>query len=318
MLNASISWIAEHAGKGINSMSVRASIMSFVLKRTIKKQMSNLQDPAAMRGAAGGGMPGSRLPVDIRTETVATESMRGEWVISDDSASDAVMLYLHGGGYIFGSPDSHRDLVWRLAKASGLRVFVLDYRLAPEHPFPAAVDDALVAYQWLLDQGIAAQKIVVAGDSAGGGLATALMVQTKTAGLAMPGQAVLISPWVDLSLSGESMALNAQQDAMLSPQALGKFAAYYLGDEDPKHPLASPLFADLTGLPPTFVMVGSNEVLCSDAQQLVANINMAGGSAEITIWNKMPHVFPLLSAIIPEGKQAIAEIAGFIRLHLDA
>jgi monoterpene epsilon-lactone hydrolase len=227
-----------------------------------------------------------------------------------------VILYFHGGGYVFGDPDSHRDIAWRLGKESGSKVLVVDYRLAPEHRFPAAVDDAAASYRWLLQQGFAPDRIAVAGDSAGGGLAVALMVTLKNLGIDLPKVAVLMSPWVDLAMTGTSMVDNAKSDVMLSPEAISIFASYYLGDTNPKAPLASPVFADLSGLPPTLVLVGSKEVLLSDSETLVEKINTAGGDARLSVWPKMPHVFPILASVIPEGKKAVLDMADFLRIHL--
>ncbi|HEY5646923.1 MAG TPA: alpha/beta hydrolase [Pseudomonadales bacterium] len=295
-------------------MSVRASIVSFVLRHTLKKQMATFEDPAVMRRHAG--LPGGRVPADVTVEPVDAGGVAAEWVYPRAHAADVAMLYLHGGGYVFGGLDSHRDIAWRLARESGIRVLVLDYRLAPEHRFPAAVEDVTAGYRWLLEQGYAADRIVVAGDSAGGGLSMALMVNLKQLGVPGPNAAVLMSPWADLAMTGASMQANAAADVMLSPEAIGKFASLYLGDGDARAPLASPVFADLSGLPPTYVIVGSHEVLRSDSETLVERITAAGGKAELKVWPNMPHVFPVLSAIIPEGRQAIGEMSAFTRSSL--
>lgn len=296
-------------------MSIRAGLISIMLRRTIKKQMAALTDPAEMREGTGGFS--SKLPKEVVTERIDAGGVPAEWVDWPGAADDAVMLYLHGGGYVFGGPDSHRDLAWRLAKEAGLRVLVADYRLAPEHQFPAAVDDATACYRFLLEQGFTPDRIVVAGDSAGGGLAAALIVNLKNLGMALPAATLLISPWVDLAKTGASLYENADKDAMLSPEAITRFADFYLGDTNPKAPLASPIFADLTEFPPTLVLVGSTEVLLSDSQTLVEKINASGGSAQLEIWPKMPHVFPLLAAIIPEGRKAVVQMGEFVRSHLN-
>ncbi len=295
-------------------MSIRAGLISFLLRHTLKKQMATFTDHRKMRKQAGVSI--GRLPDRVETQAVDAKGVSAEWVRWRGSQNDAVILYLHGGGYVFGGLDSHRGLAWRLAKASDSEVLVVDYRLAPEHLFPAAVEDALASYQWLLAQGISPERLVVAGDSAGGGLAVALMIQLKELGLPQPKAAVLLSPWTDLSLSGESVQANAQADAMLSPDALRRFRDLYLGDGDPMSPLASPLFGDLSELSPTYVVVGSNEVLRDDSERFVENLKAAGGQAQIKIWSKMPHVFPLLASMIPEGVKAIEDIADFIKAQL--
>ncbi len=305
-------------------MSIRASLATLFFRMTIKKQMANLEDPATMRGAAGG--PGGKTPEEVKTETVNAGGVPAEWVIwpaegasaETPASEDSVLIYFHGGGYVFGSPDSHREIAWRLSQACGMRVLNVDYRLAPESIFPAAVEDATAVYRWILDQGVSPANIVLGGDSAGGGLATALMVNIKNLGLTQPAAALLMSPWVDLAMTGESMARNAGADPMLSPDAIKRFADFYLGDSDPRAPLASPLFADLANLPPVYVAVGSTEVLLSDSETLVEKINAAGGNATLRVWPKMPHVFPVFAGLIPEGKEAIASMAAFVKQHIGA
>ena len=313
-------------------MSIRASLISFLLRHTIKKQFSNFNDPVELRELANGG-GSAELPAEVRLSDLDAGGIPAEWVdwsdvdesYADESEmggseidgseidSSCVLLYFHGGGYVFGSPAGHRDLAWRLSQAAGVRVLMVGYRLAPENPFPCAVDDATNSYRWLLDQGFGPDHIFVGGDSAGGGLAMALMVNLKNLGLPQPKAAVLISPWVDLASTGDSVKTNSEADAMLSPEALSRMAHYYLGDRDPKAPLASPLYADLSGLPPMHVLVGSTEVLLSDSESLVDEVTKVGGSATISIWPKMPHVFPLLAARIPEGKEAVTEIGEFLK-----
>jgi len=295
-------------------MSVRASLISFFLRRTLKKQMATFEDPADVRQSPS--LPGSKTPKDVTVAPVDAGSVPAEWITPDNPADGDALLYLHGGGYVFGGLDSHRDIACRLAQAAGVRVLLLDYRLAPENRFPAAVEDATAAYRWLLAGGQAADRLVVAGDSAGGGLSVALMVQLKALELPLPKAAVLMSPWVDLANTGDSVSLHADADAMLSPQAVDKFASLYLDGQDPGDPLASPLYADLSGLPPTQVLVGSEEVLRSDSERLVERINGAGGRAELAVWPKMPHVFPILAGVIPEGRQAVQDMSAFIRTNL--
>lgn len=295
-------------------MSIRASLLSLFMRLTIKKQMATLDDPVAFRERPGGF--GGKMPESVKCTPVEADGVPAEWVEWPGAPEDSAILYFHGGGYVFGDPDSHRDIAWRLARESGSKVLVVDYRLAPENLFPAAVDDATFIYRWLLEQGVAPDRIAVAGDSAGAGLAVALMVNLKNLGMALPKVAVLMSPWVDLAMTGSSMLSNAKSDAMLSPEALSIFAAYYLGETNPKAPLASPVYADLSGLPPTLVLVGSTEVLLSDSETLVEKINTTGGSARLSVWPKMPHVFPILASILPEGKKAVLDMGEFLRLHL--
>ena len=295
-------------------MSVRASLISFFLRHTLKKRMAEFDDPADVRQAPS--LPGGGVPDDVRVEPVDAGGVPSEWITPDGAAEGAALLYLHGGGYVFGGLDSHRDIACRLARAAGVRTLLIDYRLAPEHRFPAPVEDATAVYRWLLEGGQAAEQLVVAGDSAGGGLSTALMVNLKTLAMPLPKAAVLMSPWTDLANTGESVLRNAARDAMISPEAVAKFASLYLDGQDPTDPLASPHYADLSGLPPVQVLVGSEEVLLSDSERLVSSIESAGGSAELAIWPKMPHVFPVLAGVIPEGRRAIDDMSGFIRTNL--
>jgi acetyl esterase/lipase len=296
-------------------MSIRASLLSLFMRLTIKKQMATLDDPVAFRERSR--VLRAKIPESVKFRPVDAGGVPSEWVEWQGAPEeDSVILYFHGGGYVFGDPDSHRDIAWRLGKESGSKVLVVDYRLAPEHRFPAAVDDAASSYRWLLQQGFAPDRIAVAGDSAGGGLAVALMVTLKNLGIDLPKVAVLMSPWVDLAMTGTSMVDNAKSDAMLSPEAISIFASYYLGDTNPKAPLASPVFADLSGLPPTLVLVGSKEVLLSDSETLVEKIHTAGGDARLSVWPKMPHVFPILASVIPEGKKAVLDMADFLRIHM--
>lgn len=292
-------------------MSVRASLISFFLRRTLKKRMAEFDDPADVRQAPS--LPGSGVPKDVRIRPVDAGGVCAEWITPEGAAADAALLYLHGGGYVFGGLDSHRDIASRLAMASGVRALLIDYRLAPEHRFPAPVEDATAVYRWLLDSGQAPDRLIVAGDSAGGGLSVALMLNLRALGLPLPKAAVLMSPWTDLANTGESVSRYSAADAMISPQAVKKFADLYLDGQNPEDPLASPHYADLSGLPPVQVLVGSEEVLLSDSERLVEKINAAGGMAEIAVWPKMPHVFPILAGVIPEGRQAIEDMSRFIQ-----
>ncbi|MEM1436718.1 MAG: alpha/beta hydrolase [Pseudomonadota bacterium] len=295
-------------------MSIRASALSFFLKRTLKKQMASFEDPIAMRARASSGF--GRTPKEVQLEAIDAGGVAAQWVRYPGAATDAALLYLHGGGYVFGGLESHRDIAWRLSRAAGLNALVVDYRLAPEHPFPGAVEDATASFLWLLAQGFSPDRILVAGDSAGGGLAVALMLRLKELNHPLPKAAVLMSPWVDMAMTGASMTANADADVMLSPGAMSRFATHYLGSTDPRTALASPLYGDLSGLPPVQVLVGSTEVLLSDSEALVQHITAAGGQAQLHVWPNMPHVFPIFASILPEARAAIEEMARFMRTQL--
>ncbi|MBL6690877.1 MAG: alpha/beta hydrolase [Pseudomonadales bacterium] len=296
-------------------MSIRASIVSFFFRRTVRKQMAEIDDPAAIREQMS--QPLGKTPEKVAVEPVDAGGVVAEWVSWPGCSPSATIIYFHGGGYVFGSPAGHRDIAWRLSKEGGVRVLMVDYRLAPEHPFPAAVEDATAVYRWLLEQGTDPAEIVVSGDSAGGGLAVSLMVNIRNLGLPQPKAAVLLSPWADMTATSDSMTRNANADAVLSPEAIRRFAELYIGhDRDPKAPLASPVFADLSGMPPVLILVGDTEVLLSDSEQLAAKLREAGGEVTLNVWPGMQHVFPILARILPEAKQAVRDISAFVREHL--
>jgi monoterpene epsilon-lactone hydrolase len=227
-----------------------------------------------------------------------------------------VLLFLHGGGYEFGSVRSDGELAARLGRAGGMRVLFLEYRLAPEHPFPAAIDDVLAAWRWLrTDEGVSAGSMAVAGDSAGGGLSVALLVATRDAGEALPAAAVLMSPTVDLTSSGASMTERADQDPISTPAMLRQFASDYLAGADPRAPLASPLFASLSGLPPLLVQVGTADVLLSDSERLTTAAAEAGVDVTLQVGEGLPHVYQLLLGT-PEAAEATEQIGQFLRARV--
>lgn len=296
-----------------DTMSIRASIISFFIRRTLKPQLAVLDDVPAFRERMKGSGMSPAVPDRVSVVPVTINGVPCEWLTTDTTDQNRVLMYLHGGGYVFGGLDSHRDLGWRLAEASGMRVLMVDYRLAPENPFPAAVEDATQCYRWLIDEGFDPGKMVVGGDSAGGGLAVASLVNLKNLGVPMPNGMILLSPWVDVSVSGDSVEKNEDSDAMLSRAALEKFAGFYMDGRDRRAPLASPLFADLKGLPTTLIHVGGTEVLLSDAQRLADKLHGFSVEAALEVWPKMPHVFQLFAARVPEGKQSIVKLAEFLK-----
>ena len=294
-------------------MSVRASLISFFLRRTVKKTMSNFVDPISVR-ARFSSSP-KKLSAEVMSERVESGGVSGSWLWKKNADTSKIVLYLHGGGYVFGGYGSHGEIASEMADLVGGRALLLEYRLAPEHPFPAAFEDALSSYQWLLDKGYEPEDIFLAGDSAGGGLAVSLLLALKKNGLPLPKAVCLFSPWVDLTCAAASIDSNALSDCMLSPGALERFRKHYLGDADPFDERASPIFGDLSGLPPTYVAVGDEEILLDDSKELVNKIRSFGGIAELSIWHKMPHVFPILSSVIPEGRLALKEFASFKDAH---
>lgn len=269
---------------------------------------------AAMAAAAASAPP----PEGVTVRSLSLAGRPAETLTPEGVTSDAMVLYLHGGGYCSGSLDSHRGLGARLAVASGCPVTVLDYRLAPEHPYPAAVDDAVAAYDELMARGARPEQLAIAGDSAGGGLTVATLLALRAAGHPLPAAAVCLSPWVDLTQSAPSYERLADFDPMVSKAGLDLMAEAYLGGEDPRHGLASPLFADdLSGLPPVRVEVGEYEVLLDDATRLVERLGSAGVTASLTVWPELIHVFQAFpGSLVPEADESVAGIGAFLAENL--
>jgi monoterpene epsilon-lactone hydrolase len=233
--------------------------------------------------------------------------------IETPGAEPRVVLYLHGGGYSLGSARSHRALAQRLAFEARARVVVPDYRLAPEHLFPAAVEDAVASYRWLLDTGVGPERIAVAGDSAGAGLALALLVSLRDAGAPLPACAALLSPFADLECRGASYSARAASDPIVSREMGIGMGRAYVGDGDPSHPLASPVHASLAGLPPLLIQVGSREVVLDDARAIERNARDAGVPVRLDVWEGMVHVWHLFASALEEGRRAIEDLASFVR-----
>ena len=254
-----------------------------------------------------------RLPRDCSVETADAGGVPAEWIKGPGAREDRVILYLHGGGYAIGSLTSHRQLVAYIAGAAGIRALSLAYRLAPEHPFPAAVEDAAAGYRWLLQQGISPGRIIIAGDSAGGGLAIAALLSLRDQGDPLPAAGVCISPWVDLTCSSETYRTKAQTDPIVTAEGIREMAALYLGGLDPKTALASPIFGDLTGLPPLLIQVGSEEVLLEDAIGLDKRARACGVDSRLEVWEEMIHVWHAFSPVLKEGREAIARIGEYVK-----
>jgi len=253
------------------------------------------------------------LPGDTVVSKADADGVPARWITFPGADAGRVLLYLHGGGYQIGSFHSHGELAARLGRASGRRVLLPEYRLAPEHPFPAAIDDVLAAWRWLCGAaGLDASSIAVAGDSAGGALAVAMMTALRDRGEDLPAAAVLMSPWTDLSSSGASMTERAGEDPILTPEEVRAFAATYLAGADPRTPLASPLFARLDGLPPLLIQVGTAELLLSDAEELAKSALAAGVDVTLQVREGLPHVYPGMVGT-PEAAEATGQAGAFLR-----
>ncbi|MGY3696494.1 monoterpene epsilon-lactone hydrolase [Bradyrhizobium sp. USDA 3240] len=282
--------------------------------RAIYRGWSRDTSVAQMRSDWDAAFAGCSVPITI--EPVSAGGVDGEWLAPSGSSRDKAVLYFHGGGFRIGSVVSHRDLAARIADASGCRVLSINYRLAPEYRFPAALDDALAAYQYLRDQGLRPADIAFAGDSAGGNLVLAAMLAARDRGLPLPAAGALMSPWTDLTASGASYQSRAEADPIHQRAMILALAKNYLGkDDDPRDPLASPLYADLSRLPPLLVQVGDRETVRDDSTELAARAKTAGADVELQVWDGMIHVFQMFPEI-PQAREAIASLAVFLRNHL--
>lgn len=256
-------------------------------------------------------------PDDPRYDDEDAVFLPAEWVVPRGADPRTRLVYLHGGGYVAGSPRTHRGLVTRIARAAGMVALVPDYRLAPEHRFPAALEDARLALAHAFDHGPdgeePARRVVLAGDSAGGGLALATLVAARDAGERLPARAATLSAWTDLAATGASIETRAAADPMLPASLLKGWCRHYLGeDTSPRHPLASPLYADLSGLPPLLVQVGDAEVLLDDSVRLAARARDVGVEVTLDVWPELFHVFQAFAGALPEGREAIARLGAFL------
>jgi epsilon-lactone hydrolase len=287
------------------------------LAKVIEIVKSVPRDPNAEVGRMRGAMEkvAERVASDVKSDAVDAGGVKAEWIVPPNAAADRVILYLHGGGYVMGSINTHRAMVARIARASEARALALDYRLAPEHPFPAAVDDVVAAYKWLLAQGYKPNKIVISGDSAGGGLTLAGLLAIRDAGLPMVAAAVPISAWADMEGTGASMKTLVDKDPMVDFPGLSRMAKWYCGSADPKNPLLSPIHADAKGLPPLLMQVGGAEVLLDDSTRFAELAKKAGVPVELEVWEDMVHVWHVFAKILPEGQQAIDKIGKFVLAH---
>ena len=252
------------------------------------------------------------LAPDVAVEQTNANGVRAEWNSTPSAARDAVLLYLHGGGFVIGSLDSHRHLVSEAGRAAKALTLALDYRLAPEHPFPAAVEDAVAGYRFLLSRGYRPERVTIAGDSAGGGLAVSAMIAIRDAGLPQPACGWCISPWVDLEALGETMSTKAAADPTVQKAGILDMARLYLNGADPRSPLAAPIYADLTGLAPLLIQVGAAETLLDDAIRLAKIAGVADVQVDLQIWPEMIHVWHLFHPELKAGLRAIEQGGSFV------
>jgi acetyl esterase/lipase len=294
--------------------SWQAHFMSFVLRHTFKPRLARSRDARHARAIMNSGV--FKTPRGVRIAPATVGGVPGEWVESASEGGGAVLVYLHGGGYFACSARTHRPFTTAFAR-HGFRVFAPNYRLAPEHPFPAAVNDAVAVYRALRGDAGAGAAIVLAGDSAGGGLVLAAMLQLRDEGDRLPAAAALFSPLTDLVGTGSSRQTNDKRCAMFHGKGLARATEYYLaGGGDPRHPLASPLFADLRGLPPLLIHAGADETLLDDSTQFAERARAAGVPVELTVWPAVSHVWQLFHPFVPEGRQSLAQASAFLKTHV--
>lgn len=289
-----------------------ASLESKTLRPVVAPDSGIRKPPEVERREWEAAVENVVLPLSILVTPIRAADVPCEWVELGGPQDRGVVLFLHGGGYNSGSCKTHRELAARLASHTKLRVLTVDYRLAPEFPFPAALEDAVAVYRWLLGFGYTAKNIVIGGDSAGGGLAASTLLRLRDDHIDLPAAAFLMSPMLDLTFSGPSVGLRAPLDPVVTLGALQTAAEHYLAGRNPKEPLASPLFADLQGLPPLLLQVGDYEILLDDATRFAERAEAAGVGVRLEVWDEMWHVWQATSGL-PEAEDALAHIASFVR-----
>lgn len=256
-----------------------------------------------------------KLSSDIRVTPVHINSLYAEWISPAQAQQDKMILYFHGGGYVSGTCQSHRSITAKFVKGSQIRALLFEYRLAPEHPYPAALEDSLTVYRWLLDQGFAPSSIVFVGDSAGGGLCLATLLALRDQGISLPAAAVAYSPVTDFTCTGETYRTKVK--VCLSPEGMATaLARHYAGQEEPTLPYISPLYGELQGLPPLLIYAGEDETLCDDAVQFAAKAKAAGVDTTLVVGEGMFHCYPAMAPLFPEATQAMTNICTFVRTHI--
>jgi acetyl esterase/lipase len=305
----------EKTAADAGTMGMGMRLQRAALRLVLKPVLGERVPVAIQRRWLSFASRGTPPPRGTRCTPLRMNGVAAERVEHGSASPTRAILYLHGGGYCIGSPATHRVITGHLAKATGATVYAPDYRLAPEHPHPAALEDALSAYRWLLAQGLAPGAIVLAGDSAGGGLALACTLALRDAGEPLPAALALISPWVDLAGRSETMTSHARRDPLLTPQGLQRWAWAYVHSCPVDHPACSPLYADLHGLPPLLIQVGSEEVLLGDSRRLHQHARDAGVNSQLHEYDGLWHDFPLHAGLLPGADAAIAEIRDFLKRY---
>lgn len=297
------------------SISLQARFWKIILRKLFKEKRLAIEGNRARSASTAKLM---RIPKDVTITDVDANGIHSIWISPSNTISDKVVLHFHGGGYVTGSASAHLMMCIPMAQTLKAKMLLPDYRLAPEHPFPAAVDDAVKAYRWLLAQGHSPKDIILSGDSAGGGLSLAAVLALREAGDPLPAAVVCMSPWTDLTFSGTSHTTKAKADCVLFTDVLQEWAACYAGKETPENPLISPIYADFHKFPPLLIQVGSDEVLLDDAILLAKKAKADGVNVTLKVWDDLWHVWPALGDLLPESKKAFEEIGDFINIHVTA
>jgi len=305
---AALSWVEQ--------MSLRAELVRLCLPWFMRRLPTDIQLEDVRRQVARFGRLVPRPPRGTEVIAIDAGSVRAERIARPRSLPNRYVLHLHGGAYLLGFPALFRDFTWRIADAACARVLCIDYRLAPEHPFPAAVEDATAAYRWLIAHGAEPCNVAFVGDSSGGGLALASMMRLRDEGSPLPSAAVVLSPWTDLALTGQSLTEYRFSDPMVQVELMPRAVDLYLAGTDPRSPYASPLYGDPAGLPPTLIHVGSDEALRDDAVRMAERLRAMGCEVELQAWPRMFHVWHMFARILPEARAAIARIGAFLQARL--
>jgi len=278
-----------------------------VAKQRVEESRAGFEQFAAM----------FQVAKDVKIDNVDVNGVSAVWISTPEAVEENVVLYFHGGGYVFGSINTHKEFMSRISRVSNSRVLLIDYRRAPENPFPAALEDAITAYKWLIDsEGIKPENLIIGGESAGGGLTLATLLKLRDTGIPLPAAALVLSPWADLDMTGETIRTKARVDPLANPSDLFFLASLYVGEDDPKNPYISPLYGDLKGLPPMIIQVGSAEILLSDAERIAEKAKAADVEVILDIWEDMIHMFQMFALWSPEGQKATEKLGKFIQKHL--
>lgn len=298
--------------------SLRARMVRWITARFVKRIDAETADVNELRASLKKIVRYTRKARHVSVDETEITGLYAEWLRPDGAPADKVLLYLHGGAYVVGDCSTHRQMVSHIARSAGIAALVPEYRLAPEHPFPAAIDDAVGIYRALLADGFSPSDVFIAGDSAGGALSVATMLSLRHIGVPLPAAAVLLSPFLDITASGETSLTRADQDPWFEAKDVPVVARHYCpGEPDLTHPLISPVFANVAGLPPTYIQVGDDEILLSDSTRFADKMNEAGREIELEIWPEMWHVFQIFVGKMPEARRAINRIGDYLKARIE-